>query len=130
MTRVDDVDAYDKARRAGADRLVAPFDVGATRMSQALLHPESSDFVEQVVTRHSQDLELQDVRVGATATAWHGTLRRLDVRSRANVLVVAIRRSDGTLLAMPGPDADVTAGDVLVVVGKPDDVGKFQAQVR
>lgn len=129
ITRVDDRDAYDKARRAGADRLVAPFDVGASRMAQALLHPESSDFVEQVITRHHQGLDLQDVPVSALATNWHGSLRDLDVRGRASVLVVAIRRADGTLVAMPDPDVHVAGGDVLVVVGKPKDVASFQDKV-
>jgi voltage-gated potassium channel len=129
VTRVDDMDAVDKARRAGASRLVTPFGAGAIRMAQALLHPESSDFVEQVVARHNTDLELQDVTVGPRAFAWHGSLRDLDVRGRAKVLVVAIRRPDGVLHSMPDPEERVGAGDVLVVVGKPRDVARFKDQV-
>lgn len=129
VTRVDDPDAYDKARRAGADRLVTPFGVGAHRMAHALLHPEASQLVDEVVKRQSSDVGMQDVRVGSQASRWHGTLRELDLRARVNVLVVAIRRPDGTLMAMPDPDAEVRAEDVLVVVGRREDVLAFKRQV-
>ncbi len=130
VTRVDDPDAIEKARRAGADRLVQPYGVGGTRMAHALTPPESSDFVETVIPRHDRNLELQDVAVGPQAKAWHGSLRDLSVRQRSGVLVVAIRRKDGTLLTAPDPDTHVGAGDVLVVVGRPEDVMRFKAAVN
>ncbi|MFK7926768.1 MAG: TrkA family potassium uptake protein [Myxococcota bacterium] len=129
VTRIDDPDAYDKARRAGADRIVTPFGVGAHRMAQALLHPESSQLVDQVTTQTPRDMAMQDVSVGADATRWHGTLRALNLRAEANVLIVAIRRSDGELISMPGPDVDIRPQDVLIVVGKPTDVSRFKATV-
>jgi len=129
VTRVDDPDAIEKARRAGADRLVQPYGVGGTRMAHALIHPESSAFVENVITRHDRNLELQDVPVGAEARAWHGSLRELSVRQRSGVLVVAIRRDDGTFLTAPDPETQVGPGDVLVVVGRPEDVKRFKGAV-
>lgn len=129
VTRIDDTDAVEKARRAGATRLVTPFGVGGQRMAQGLLHPQSTDFLEQVVTRHSRELDLQDVAVGEDSTTWHGTLAELDLRRRARVLVVAIRRPDGELLPTPDPLTEVMPGDVLVVVGAPADVLNFKRQV-
>lgn len=125
VTRIDDVDAESKARRAGADRLVTPYGAGGSRMAQAILHLESSDFLERMVTRHHQALDLQDVLVGEKATRWHGTLAGLDLRRRAEVLVVAIRREDGTFLTAPSPGTRVGPGDVLVVVGSPEAVAGF-----
>lgn len=130
VTRVDDPDAIEKARRAGANRIVQPYGVGGTRMAHALTHPEASDFVESVITRHNDDLELQDVAVGHHARSWHGSLRELSVRQRSGVLVVAIRRDDGTFLTAPDPDTEVGPGDVLVVVGRPEDVKRFKASVQ
>ena len=129
ITRIDDADAEDKARRAGADRLVTPFGVGGSRMAQGLLNPESSDFLERVATRHHDALDMRDVLIGANADTWHGTLGDLDLRRRAEVLVVAIRRPDGTFLTAPEPTIHVGPGDVLVVVGAPEAVVRFERQV-
>jgi trk system potassium uptake protein TrkA len=49
------------------------------------------------------------------------TLAELDIRRRYQVLVVAIKRGDGLLLATGG-DERLQAGDVLVLVGKDDDL--------
>lgn len=126
VTRVDDPDAIEKARRAGANRIVQPYGVGGSRMAHALMHPEASDFVESIITRHNKELELQDVAVSAKAKDWHGSLGELSVRQRAGVLVVAIRREDGTMLTAPSTDTRVGPGDVLVVVGRPEDVTRFE----
>lgn len=129
ITRIDEDEAIEKARRAGADRIVQPYGVGGVRMAHAIVHPEASDFVEEVVARHNTELKLQDVRVGAGAQSWHGSLRDLSVRQRSGVLIVAIRRPDGTLLTAPDPDTQVGPNDVLVVVGRPADVARFQTAV-
>ena len=127
ITRVDDDDAEEKARRAGANRIVQPFEVGGRSMAQSLMHPESQQLVEQMMARHHRELELVDLMVSKNATRWHGTLMDIDLRRRSNVLVVAIRRPDGTFLAAPEPTSVVGPGDVLVVIGRPVDVSKLRS---
>ena len=45
-------------------------------------------------------------------------LRDTDIRSRLNVIVVAIRRGANDLMYNPGPDAKFQAGDRLVAIGR------------
>jgi voltage-gated potassium channel len=125
VCRVDDVDAQEKAKRAGANRLIRPYGVGGGRMAQALLHPEASDFVEAATTRAGRDLHLHDVRVGPKFVG--GALGTLRMRERTGALVVAIRRADGTLVPAPGPEVLLASGDIVVVVGKPTTVARVRA---
>ena len=49
------------------------------------------------------------------------TLAELEIRKRYQVLVVAIKRGEGLLIATGG-DERLQAGDVLVLVGKDSDL--------
>ena len=49
------------------------------------------------------------------------TLAELEIRKRYQVLVVAIKRGEGLLIATGG-DERLQAGDVLVLVGKDGDL--------
>jgi trk system potassium uptake protein TrkA len=51
------------------------------------------------------------------------TLAELEIRKRYQVLVVAIKRGEGLLIATGG-DERLLAGDILVLVGKDDDLDR------
>lgn len=125
ITRVDDEDAEEKARRAGASRIIRPFAAGGSRMATSLVHPETSTFFENVATRHDATLDMRDVRISASAGQVQGRLRELGLRQRYGILVVAIRHPNGELETSPHPDTLICTGDVLVVVGRHEDVEAF-----
>jgi len=60
--------------------------------------------------------ELVEVETGADAAAVGQTLRGLALRERTGASVVAVRRGD-EVVANPGPDLRLAAGDVLVLWG-------------
>jgi trk system potassium uptake protein TrkA len=51
------------------------------------------------------------------------TLAELDIRRRFQVLVVAIKRGEGLLIATGGDDR-LVAGDILVLIGRDSDLDK------
>lgn len=119
VTRIDDHDAADKARRAGADRIVSPFISGGSRMAQGLLHPEAAQFMEAIVTRDGGGLGAGDVTIGE-GSELVGALGSLNLHRRFGVLVVSVRAPDGKMVTIPGADVVLTVGTVIVAVGRPD----------
>ncbi len=57
------------------------------------------------------------------------TIGDLEIRSSTGVTVVAALR-EGATLPVPGPDFRLEAGDTLVVVGRPDDIGRIDDLLR
>ena len=57
--------------------------------------------------------------IDAEAGDWitDGPLSELDLAAEG-VLVLGIKRSDGSYLGAPGPDAEIQSGDTLVVYGR------------
>ena len=99
-------------------------------MSQALLRPGSLDFLEHATQRHFDDLSIEDIAIANHECGMTGTLMSLNLRRRFGVLVVAVRPQGGEIIPTPDADVSIGPGDVLVVVGRPDDVSGFADHVK
>jgi Trk K+ transport system NAD-binding subunit len=71
--------------------------------------------------------ELQEVELGAAAELADQSLREARVRERFGVLVLAIRRADGTTVVNPSPESPLRPGDRLRVFGLPAQLAAFEA---
>jgi len=66
-------------------------------------------------------MHIERIVLGETAPAAGQTLAETGLRSKTGALVLAVRRGESDL-ATPGADFELAAGDVLVVVGQPDQI--------
>ena len=105
-----------KLRRAGADRVICPQVIGATRIADILTRPNVVDFFE--VAARGVELELDEYRVGPQCALRDRTLRDAALRQETGAMVVAIKRADGTSVLQPGPDEVIREGDLLILIGR------------
>lgn len=127
-TRVDNSQNASKARHAGANQVINPHERGGMAMAVGMLRPHSRDFMELATSRSHSDLGIEDVRL-APHSGCIGKLSDLDIAGRFRVIVVAVRRGDGPMVTVPSADTELNPGDVLVVVGRPEDITSFSARV-
>ena len=71
--------------------------------------------------------ELREVQLGTAAELADQSLREARVRERFGVLVLAIRRADGTSVVNPSPESALRPGDRLRVFGLPAQLAAFEA---
>ena len=124
-TRAADAEEATKARRAGATSVVSPFRMGGWRMAHGLIRPDTSNFLDLATLSRNEELLLDELILHQGSQLVDQTLRSLQVRKRYEVLVVAVRRADGTMIAAPEADVRLQAGDVLIVVGKSEGVRRL-----
>ena len=105
-----------KLRRAGADRVICPQVIGATRIADILTRPNVVDFFE--VAARGVELEMDEYRVGPQSALRDATLREAALRQRTGAMVVAIKRADGTSVLQPGPDEVIQERDLLILIGR------------
>lgn len=112
-----------KLRRAGADRVILPSNIGARRIASLITRPVVSDFLEGLGLG-SADLTLEEVPVEPEGELDGVPLRDAGIRERFGVTVLAVRHGDGreALDTHPSPTLVLEGGDVLVVLGGEDDV--------
>ena len=109
-----------KLRRAGADRVVNPQQLGGDRMAAFVTQPHVVDFVDVVMHDGSLEFRLEELAVtGPSRLAGH-TLRSAQLHAQTGALVLAIRRPDGSFVTNPSPEVTIDAGDVLIGVGTQD----------
>ena len=106
-----------KLRRAGADRVVNPQQLGGDRMASFVTQPHVVEFIDVVMHDDTLEFRLEELAVSPASPLSGGTLRSAQLRDRTGALVLAIRRPDGGFLTNPSPEDVIEAGDVLISVG-------------
>jgi voltage-gated potassium channel len=121
VARATEAHVAAKLTRAGATRVVSPYDLGGRRMVQALLNPHVVDFVDDALARESLSLHLEHLRVEPGSRLAERAPKVGEMRGLHQVSVIGLRKPDGEVFDMPSHEARVEAGDSLLVVGRSGD---------
>ena len=118
IARANTEEAVQKLQRGGADAVVSPHVTGGRRMAAAALRPQVMDFVDGILTGTDRSFYMEEFLLDASSSPCVGqSLREARLRSRSGALVLAIRRTDGNLIAGPMAEARIEAGDTLICMG-------------
>jgi voltage-gated potassium channel len=122
-----------KLRLAGANHVVLPATISASRMANLITNPSAVDFLTQIDQRaHLSDLlaqlyiQLTEVVVD-TALAGY-TIGDLAIRGKGAFIIVALRRADGEIIIHPGQSVYFKKDDILMLMGHQDDLPTLAQQ--
>ena len=128
VSRAETEDASMKLKRAGADRVISPYQIGAVQIAQTALRPAVVDFVELATSTEHMELAMEQIAVAPTSRVANRTILESNLRQRFGVIVVGIQRQDRRMEFNPEPDNAIRPGDKLVVLGHPDALKKLEAE--
>ena len=118
-----------KLRRAGADRIVAPFQSGGIEVANAILRPKVVDFLA-----HSQQTEhhfvLSEIHIEKGSALAKQPLSDYGKNEGRRISFVALERGEEEIAISHQVNQVLRAGDVLIVAGHPDDVLQMQARAQ
>ena len=118
LARTVDHDNQSKLLHAGADKVIAPSEVGADRMAQVVLRPNVDQFMERVLHAKSLSLQIEEVEVHPSAPLAGQSLAESNFRQQFDAVVIGIIDADtGKMRFNPTPSARIDAGDILIVLG-------------
>lgn len=118
LARAGEEGSEKKLRRAGANKVISPYTIGATRMAQAVLRPSVVDFIEIATAGHNLELQLEEIRVEPSSRLVDKTLIESGVRRELGIIIVGIKKGDGHMLFNPASATAIEAGDVLITLGE------------
>ena len=130
IARVESEDAEHKLKRAGADRVISPYQIGATHIVQSALRPAVVDFFRLATSSEHLELSMEQVHVPARSALIGRSLVDAGIRQKYGVIIVAIKRAGGVMDFNPAPEAVIRAGDELVVMGQLSSVKALEESVR
>ena len=114
-----------KLKQAGADKVVLPTHIGAERIAEMILFPDTARFIrgsdrmrdfEKVLRDLGLDMEMAVVHEKSTAAGL--TVEELERRGKGAVFVVQIDQRVGDTITRPAASTRLAAGDGLVLVGR------------
>ena len=104
-------------QKVGADKVLMTEREAGARLARSLVRESLIDYLEI-----SDEYSVSEIEV---PTSWIGkNLLNLQVRNVYNVSIIAIRRGE-TILVTINPKAPLQQGDVLIMIGRNEDIEKI-----
>ncbi len=130
LSRASEEKAERKLISAGANKVVSPYLIGAHRMAMAIIKPAVVELMELAMERESLELQLQEIKVNDTARLPGTTLRESGIRSELDLIVVAIKKEDGSMIFNPAFNTAIVEGDTLIILGQMANLDRLAELVR
>ena len=120
VARVEDMTSEQKLIRAGANRVVSPYQIGGTRVAHAVVKPTVVDFIELTTRTEHIELQLEECKIEMNSPLAGCILRESRLRADHQIIIVAIKKASGHMLFNPPSDTILDVGDILVAMGSLD----------
>jgi voltage-gated potassium channel len=127
LSKVIMEEAEKKIIQMGADRVVSPYTLSGLKIAQSLMRPTLVDFMDLIIRRNELSLYMEELVVQKDSRIVDRSLAECDIRRISNIIVVAIKKPLKEIHFNPSPDVKIEPGDILLVLGKKEDVVKFES---
>ncbi len=127
VTRAVEEETESKLIKAGANRVIKPYEIGGSRMAQVLLRPGVVDFIDIVARGQGIDLSMEEIYLNSHSPLIGKTLSNSPIRRDLNIIIVSIFRKDGKVIYNPGHSTKLQEGDRLIAIGEKENLQKLNS---
>ena len=112
--------AKNKFLRAGADRVVNPFEKSERKIGAEFVRPAVTDLMRIFAEEKSADEEVRvrEITIEPGSPLIGKNLREADIRNKLDILIIAMRHGGASARFNPDPQRPLAVGDVLVCMGR------------
>jgi len=125
LARASEDGAEVKLIRAGANKVISPYTIGANRMAQAILRPSVVDFIDIATGRNNIELQMEEIPVSLESTLVGKDLMQSDIRKDLGLIIIGIKRGD-QMTFNPAADTIIEAGHTLIALGEYPEIKKLE----
>lgn len=132
VTRADSFQNEAKLYRAGASKVVSPYNLGGRWMGITALNPAVTEFITAMTELDHANFVLHEFTVEAESGFAGQAFGEAALRQRTGALVVAIRQGENAHRFVPNP-ADalrLSPGDILIAIGSQTQLKALARLVR
>ncbi|MBV8051812.1 MAG: potassium channel protein [Acidobacteriaceae bacterium] len=124
----------DRMLKAGADATVSPNRIGGLRLASEVLRPHVVEFLDVMLKEQARTLRVEQIEV-PKGSGWNGSsLDRLDLKTRYNLLTLAIKNADSRIstdfVVNPPAGQLLREGSIIIVLGDVSDVNRAREEAR
>ena len=126
MARASQDGAKSKLLAAGANRVESPYDMGAASMAQRIIRPTVTNFLDLAFAHKRKDIQMEEIPVNPSSNLVNVMLKDSGIRQRFNLIIIAIKKQDDSMLFNPSFEAVIDAGDTVIAVGQEENLQKLE----
>lgn len=121
VARADQPEAEEKLMLVGADRVISPHHIAGKRMANLMIRPGACDFLDAAVSSNLPEYQLTELDVIEGTPLCGKSIRETRLREKTGVTILSIRKKrQETFNPNPSPDAMIEEGDILILIGTPE----------
>jgi voltage-gated potassium channel len=110
---------------AGAQRVLNTYKTGGRLIVRQLLDPSVTEFID-AISGDMEDLCLEEVELRQGSTLNGRTLRDAPLHGDLNVMILGVKQRERGMVFNPPPDLVPEAGDILVLLGKRNNLKRVE----
>jgi len=111
---------------AGANSVESPYEMGARNMAQRILRPTVTSFLDLAFAHKRKDIQMEEIPVNEASLLSGVMLKDSGIRQRFNLIIIAIKKPDGSMHFNPSFEAIIAPGDTVIAVGEDDNLQKLE----
>lgn len=126
VTRTIDPASEEKMLRAGADRVISPYQLGGQFMADIMTRPGVTDFFRLVTLDSGLELWLEELVIKQGSELAGQTVIEADLRRRTGVTLVGLLRQSSGETLTPNETTRLEAEDILITLGTRDQLRRLE----
>ena len=127
VARAETEEAEQKLLRGGADRVIAPYQLGGSKIAQAVLRPTVLEFIELATKTEHLELQIEQTQIAPSSALAGVNLSNSRLRHDFGLIIVAIKKKHGAMIYTPPADTVLEVGDTLIALGRRTQLDQLDA---
>lgn len=119
-----------KIKKAGADKVSMPYQIGGYHMAGIALRPAVVDFLDVVSDGRHAELQIEEINVERGSKLVGQKIADELSRKKAGVTILAINKSNGTTKINPSGDEVIERDDQLILMGTKERLEKLSKELN
>ena len=125
IARASQEGAKNKLRAAGANSVESPYEMGAASMAHRIIRPTVTNFLDLAFAHARKDIQMEEIPVSEKSRLTNISLKDSGIRQDFNLIIIAIKKPDGTMLFNPSFEAALMPDDTVIAVGEEENLQKL-----
>ncbi|MDF1590893.1 MAG: potassium channel protein [Desulfobacterales bacterium] len=126
MARATYSKSKSKLKAAGADKVESPYEMGAVNMAQRIIRPTVTSFLDLAFTYKNKDIQMEEIPISVSSKLANIALKDSGIRQQFNLIIIAIKKRDGSMLFNPSFETVICGGDTVIAVGEENNLQKLE----
>jgi len=118
--------AKNKLKAAGADSVESPYEMGAASMAHRIIRPTVTNFLDLAFAHKRKDIQMEEIPVDSSSELTNLPLKDSGIRQNYNLIIIAIKKPDGSMLFNPSFETAIMPEDTVIAVGEAANLQKLE----